>query len=78
MTTTATAATRRELGRRRAGDAEISLFWDEVGDTILLEIYEADTGELYLARVPRHQALDAFRHPYVYLAVARAFEPLAA
>jgi hypothetical protein len=65
---------RRELAHRVRDGVEVSLFWDHVGDTLTLEVYDTRSDEYFEVEVPRDRALDAFRHPFAYLA---AVEPLA-
>jgi hypothetical protein len=78
---TASPHTRRELAHRSSNGIDVSLFWDAVGDVLTLEVYDASTEEYFELDVPKNRALDAFRHPYAYLAKAEARtieQPLAA
>jgi hypothetical protein len=63
---------RRELAFRSSNGIEVSLYWEKVGDTLSLEVYDAKSDELFQLDVPRDRALDAFHHPYAYLAAAEA------
>ena len=65
-----TAHTNRELAHRVNGGIEVSLFWDKVGDVLSLEVYDAKTEEHFALEVPRDRALEAFRHPYAYIAAS--------
>jgi hypothetical protein len=72
---------RRELAHRVSNGVSVSLYWDSVGDTLSLEVYDETCDEYFELDVPRDRALDAFHHPYAYRARAQAleiFEPLAA
>jgi hypothetical protein len=73
MSATATHK-RRELAHRASNGIEVSLFWDKVGDTLTLEVYDAKTDEYFELDVPRDRALDAFHHPYAYLAATDALD----
>ena len=73
--------TRRELAHRANDGIEVSLYWDKVGDLLTLEVYDVKEDTYFELEVPRNRALDAFHHPYAYLAVVEArelAEPLAA
>ena len=72
---------RREVAHRQSNGVSVSLVWESVGDTLLLEVYDERGDEYFELPVPRDRALDAFRHPYAYRARAerlRVVEPLAA
>lgn len=58
---------RRELDSRRNVHGElIRLVWDTELDCVELELSD-DEGNVRIAQVPSHLALDAFRHPYLYV-----------
>ena len=63
---------RRELAHRVNNGIEVGLYWDKVGDTLTLEVYDAKLDEYFELEVPRDRALDAFHHPYAYLAASEA------
>ena len=65
---------RRELAHRFDHGIHVSLFWDAVGDTLSLEVYDAKAEEYFEIDVPRDRALDAFRHPFAYLAATEAVQ----
>ena len=69
-----TSKTRRELAHRVSNGIEVWLYWERVGDTLTLEVYDAKCEEYFEVEVPRHRALDAFRHPFAYRAAAEALE----
>jgi hypothetical protein len=62
-----TTITRRELAHRASNGIDVSLFWDKVGDTLTLEIYDSKTDEFFQLEIPRDRALDAFHHPFAYV-----------
>ena len=70
-----TTIKRRELARRVSNGIEVSLIWEKVGDTLLLEVYDEQADRYFELDVPRDRGLDAFHHPYAYLAAAEAREP---
>jgi hypothetical protein len=72
---TTAAAARRELAHRSTDAVEVSLFWDEVDDTIALQVHDRTLEELVELEVPRDRALDAFQRPDAYLAAAKAAAP---
>jgi hypothetical protein len=74
---------RRELAHRSSNGVSVWLYWEKVGDTLSLEVYDERSEEFFQVDVPRDRAMDAFHHPYVYRVQAEAFElvgtgPLAA
>jgi hypothetical protein len=71
-TMSTTPIKRRELAHRSSNGIDVSLYWDEIGDMLSLEVYAAKSDELFELDVPRDRALDAFHHPYAYLAAAEA------
>jgi hypothetical protein len=75
------ATAKRELAHRASNGVNVSLFWTKVGDLLTLEVYDERLDEFFELEVPKDRALDAFHHPYVYLAgnqAALAAEPIAA
>jgi len=72
MTPTASTQQRRELAIRVADGISVSLFWETVGDTLTLEVFDRGQELYFELDVPRARALDAFHHPYAYLAAAQA------
>ena len=72
---------RRELAHRASDGVSISLYWEAVADALVLTVLDERSGEYFELGVPRERGLDAFHHPYAYLAWAQApgrVEPLAA
>jgi hypothetical protein len=58
----------RELAQRRTGTLEVTLLWNPRSRRIWISIYDAANEEQTAAPVPHERALDAFDHPYAYLA----------
>ena len=73
---------RKELAHRASNGVSVWLYWETVGDTLSLEVYDERGDEFFQIDVPRDCALDAFHHPYAYRARAEAWlatgEPLVA
>lgn len=65
-----TTTKRRELCRRVNNGIEVSLIWENVGDTLVLEVYDAKLDQYFELEVPKDRGMDAFHHPYAYLAAA--------
>lgn len=69
MSTTAlTGAVRQELARRANDGFEITLFWDARDNSTMIDVFHTATEETISFRVPGGRALDAFHHPFAYLA----------
>jgi hypothetical protein len=73
-TMSASSTDRRELAHRASNGIDVWLYWEIVGDTLSLEVYDSKDDEYYEIDVPKDRAMDAFRHPFVYLAAAQARE----
>jgi hypothetical protein len=70
-----------ELASRESDGIVVSLYWTKVGDTLTLAVEDKRSCESFELDVPKDRALDAFHHPYAYLArieADEAFEPVAA
>jgi hypothetical protein len=65
---------RRELAQRTTNGVSVSLFWETVGNTLSLEVYDEAADEFFQLDVPKDRAMDAFHHPYVYRAQAEAWQ----
>jgi hypothetical protein len=59
---------RRELAGRVSGGLEITLYWNPADDGISVEVYEASIDETITILVAPDRALEAFHHPFAYLA----------
>ena len=64
----AASARVRELARRRSGADDVFLVWHSDGDRIELSVLDATTGEGFHLEVEPDRALDAFYHPFAYVA----------
>jgi len=58
--------TSRELDARRSDGLDIRLLWNPADDTVTITVADADTEELFIIPVARHEARDAFEHPFAY------------
>jgi hypothetical protein len=63
-----TEIARRELARRVNGGLEITLYWHPDDNSTSIDIRHATTDETISFPVPADRALDAFHHPFAYLA----------
>ena len=63
-----TAAPVRELARRLSGPDEVLLLWHPESHRVQLSVHEAVTGATFDLDVDPGNAIDAFYHPYVYMA----------
>jgi hypothetical protein len=61
------APTRRELAHRSVNGIDVTLTWDSAVDRVEVEVFDISSGEAAKIFTVRHdQAMNAFRHPYVY------------
>lgn len=58
----------RELAQRHSGEIEVFLFWHPAPERIELCVLDSTTGVSVHVDVAPDRALDAFYHPYAYLA----------
>jgi hypothetical protein len=65
----------RELDRRRLDTGEaIGLYWDDASGEVAVTVEGPGDEERQAAAIPPNEALDAFRHPFLYLERHRGFE----
>ena len=57
-----------ELMRRQNGGLEVRLRWHPETDSVSIEVVDDQTGQTHEADVPRESALEAFEHPFAFLA----------
>jgi hypothetical protein len=57
-----------ELARRLSGQDEVLLLWHPECDRVQLSVHDAATGVTFDLDVAAGNAIDAFYHPYVYMA----------
>ena len=62
----------RELDRRRGDGIDVALLWDSRTNRVLVAVEDEREGDSFELEVSAADALDAFRHPYAYAAIARA------
>jgi hypothetical protein len=63
----------RELDHRESDGIQVWLLWSPVTREVWVSVLDEDTGESLRVDVDPSRALDAFHHPFAYLA-ARAGE----
>ena len=59
---------RRELAQRSGDGLEVSLYWDPRDDSLTVVVQDTREGGRFEIPVPGAHALDAFEHPFAYLA----------
>lgn len=57
-----------ELAFRESDGIEVALLWDGVEDRVLLSVRDRRTGVRFVCGVDHAAALDAYRHPFAYVA----------
>jgi hypothetical protein len=58
----------RELAARVTDGLQVLLLWHPAGDTVTVAVADDRTGHRYESPVARDRALDAFYHPFAYVA----------
>jgi hypothetical protein len=58
----------RELAHRQSANLEVTLLWNQRSRRVWISIYDLAKDEQRAVLVPHNRALDAFNHPYAYLA----------
>jgi hypothetical protein len=59
--------TRRELAHRSANGIDVTLTWDSAAGRVEVKVFDKSSGEAAETFTVRpDQAMNAFRHPYVY------------
>ena len=61
----------RELAQRLSGTDEVLLLWHPESDRVELSVRDVGTGEGFHFEVAPGSAIDAFHHPYAYVARRR-------
>jgi hypothetical protein len=61
----------RELDHRRSDGIDVRLLWNQTDDRVAVAVFDSKTGEAFEIEAERHEALDAFHHPYSYAAFNR-------
>jgi hypothetical protein len=62
------SAPARELAQRQSGTDEVQLLWHPESEWVELSIRDLATGAGFYLEVEPGSAIDAFYHPYAYLA----------
>ena len=62
------SAPARELAQRLSGTDEVLLLWYPESKRVKLSIRDLATGEAFHLEVAPASAIDAFNHPYAYMA----------
>jgi hypothetical protein len=62
------SAPSRELAQRKSGTDEVQLLWHPESERVELFIRDLATGQVLHFEVAPDNAIDAFNHPYAYLA----------
>jgi hypothetical protein len=57
-----------ELAHRRSANLEVTLLWNRRSRRVWISIYDLANDEQRAVLVSHDRALDAFNHPYAYLA----------
>lgn len=55
-----------ELAKRDQGGIIVRLLWDRSSDRVIVRYRDKQSGDAFVADVPKSQALTAFRHPNAY------------
>jgi hypothetical protein len=63
-----TADSLYELALRESDGIEVALLWNGVEDRLLLSVRDRRTGEWCACGVDGADALEAYRHPFAYIA----------
>lgn len=58
----------RELAKRRSANVEVTLLWNRQSQRTWISVRDLANGSESSVIVPNERALDAFEHPYVYVA----------
>ena len=66
----AATETCRELARRASSGIEVSLFWREATNQVIVEVFDARIDDGFQFEVEGSRALDAYNHPYAYAPVS--------
>ena len=59
---------RRELAQRNGGGLEVTLLWDPQDDSVTVAVQDTQEGARFEIPVEGARALEAFEHPFAYLA----------
>jgi hypothetical protein len=66
--TSANASPHRELDHRSNGAVDVRLLWNPRTNQVSIAVADKRSGEAFEVAVRATEALDAFHHPFAYLA----------
>ncbi len=72
----ATRTHRKELAHRSSAGIDVALYWGPDRKTITVEVLDLRTDEFFAVEVMPELALDAFHHPFAYLALVETIEEI--
>ena len=55
-----------ELEHRENNGINVTLYWDELGNSPIISLTDVETKVQSMFAVPAESAMDAFQHPYPY------------
>jgi len=61
-------SSRRELAHRVSDGIEVTLYWAKSSGSVVVEVIDHGSEQIFEIEVPSERALDAFHHPYAYAA----------
>jgi hypothetical protein len=56
----------KELAHRTGDGIDVSLYWNERTNQVIVKVYDARSDEGFQFDVDGRRALDAYRHPFAY------------
>jgi hypothetical protein len=65
----------RELDARITDGIHVTLLWYPATNRVAVHVFDQGSGESFELDVPADSALDAFHHPYAYLAPTAPYLP---
>jgi hypothetical protein len=66
----------RELDHRRHDGIDVTMFWEETSNRVIVVVDDRKGGEAFEIVVkPGERPMDVFTHPFAYAATRRASEP---
>jgi len=55
-----------ELASRNGGGIVVRLFWRRGDESVIVDVADDQTGEVFQIEVARERAFDAYTHPFAY------------
>ncbi len=59
-----------ELASRNGGGIVVRLFWRRGDESVIVDVADDQTGEVFQIEVAREHAFDAYTHPFAYAPAA--------